>query len=120
MHTSVRHAIIFYHVEIVECKTEDTITSQKEEFADGIAEEHGAPLQTNSITAADGQVIEDMANAANVITTTMDNTAQIMAETVNDGVQEITEQERMMAIEVLDAENSLQLFAALLLEQLSQ
>ena len=104
---------------IVECKTEDTITSHREELADEIAEEHDTPLQKNSITTADGQMIEDMANSANVVT--MDNTPQIVAETLNDEAQEITEQQQMMASdhEALDAENSLQLFAALLLEQLS-
>lgn len=65
------------------------------------------------------QMAETMASGAQVVTEAMDSKAQVVAEAMDTGTQEVTEQERP-AVEILDAEKSLQLFAALLLEQLSQ
>lgn len=63
------------------------------------------------------QVTDIVANGAQVVTEAVDSRAQVVTETVDGGAQEVTEQEQA---EVLDAEKSVQLFAALLLEQLSQ
>ena len=92
-----------------------------ETVIDGNDEEKDTQLQdvvTDVIADADEQqVIEDIVDGAQIVTEVMHGRAQVATETTDDGAQEVTEQ----AIEeVLDAEKSLKMFAALLLEQLSQ
>ena len=96
---------------------EITIIDENEEEQDTQLQD----IKTDVITDADGQqVIEDMANGAQAVTDIMDSRPLVVTETMNDGAQEVTEQEQLAIEEVLDAEKSLQMFAALLLEQLSQ
>jgi len=65
------------------------------------------------------QVTEAMTTEPQVVTEAMDSRAQVVTETMVNGAQVVTVQEQAL-VEVLDAEKSAQLFAALLLEQLSQ
>ena len=63
------------------------------------------------------QATEAMASGAQE--EAMDSTAQVVTENISDGAQELMDQDQP-AVEVMDTEQSLQLFAVLLLEQLSQ
>lgn len=118
--------VIFYHVEIEKNKTEDV--AEREATMETVIDENAEEEQDTQlqhivmdvITDRDGQqVTEVMADDAQVATEPMDSGAQVVTETVNNGAQEVTEEDQPV-VEILDAEKSLQLFAALLLEQLSQ
>ena len=116
----------FYHI-IEAMKNETAGIAEREVMMETVIndeEEKDTQLQdivTNIIADAnEQQVTEDIVNGAQTVTENMDNRAQVVTETMNDGAQEITEQEQLAVEEVLDAEKSLQIFAALLLEQLSQ
>ena len=114
------------YTEKVHSKTDDIAESEVTKITvidKNAEEEQDIQLQDivmDVITDPDGQrVSEDMANGAQVEAEVTDSTAQVVTETMDDGAQEVTDQEQL-EIEVLDAEKSLQLFAALILEQLSQ
>ena len=100
--------------------TIETVIDEHEEEQDTHGQLQDIVTDVIADTDYGQQVTEDMDNGAQVVTEVVDSRAQIVTETMMDGAQEVTEQEQLAIEEVLDAEKSLQLFAALLLEQLSQ
>ena len=82
-------------------------------------EEQDTQIQDTVMSEGDRQqATEAMVDGAQV--EVMESTARVVTENINDGAQEVTAEQDQPAVEVLDTEQSLQLFAALLLEQLSQ
>lgn len=112
--------MLLYHVEVEKTTTEDI--PERETTSEDENEQRTELLDIMTDATVDRdrqQVTETMAGGAQVVTEVMDSKTQVVTEAISDGAQVETEQDQL-AVEVLDGERSLQLFAALLLEQLSQ
>lgn len=115
--------MLYFIIEAVNNQTAD-MEVMIETVIDENVEDKDTQLQdivTDVVADADEQqVTEDIVDGAQIVTEVMNSRAQVVTKTMTDGTQEVTEQEQLVIEGVLDAEKSLQLFAALLLEQLSQ